>query len=121
MSDISKGRIASEAEPAPLPNGPAAAAILAGGIGTAWYGLMVVASEWVPTVAQIFTLNKGVGPLSGKTTFGMLGFLAAWAILANMWKGANLDVDKVWKVSLVLIGLGLIFTFPTFFRMLAPH
>lgn len=119
MSAITKDQ--THAEAAPLPNGPAAAAILAGGIGSAWYGLMVCLSEWFPSVAKAFTLNKGVGPLSGKTTFGMLGFLAAWAILASMWKGKDVEIDKVWKAAIVLVILGFVFTFPTFFLMFAPE
>lgn len=119
MSTISQDRITPEGEPAPLPSGPAAAAILAGGIGTAFYGLMVVLSEWFSPVAKAFTLHKGVGPLSGKTTFGILGFLAIWAILANMWKGKEVSIEKVWKISIVLIIAGFIFTFPTFFLLFA--
>jgi lysylphosphatidylglycerol synthetase-like protein (DUF2156 family) len=121
MSTITKENYSTETEVAPLPNGPAAAAILAGGIGSAWYGLMVCLSEWFPSVSKAFTLSKGVGPLSGKTTFGMLGFLAAWAILASMWKGKDVNLDKAWKISLGLIVLALIFTFPTFFLMFAPE
>lgn len=118
MSTVTKERIAPES--APLPSGPAAAAILAAGIGSAFYGLLVCLAEF-PAVAKAFTLSKGVGPLSGKTTFGMLGFLAAWAVLASMWKGKEVNIDKVWKVSLVLIALGIVFTFPPFFLLWAPE
>ena len=121
MSTAANERITPEVEPAPVPNGPAVAAVLAGGIGSAFYGLMVCLSEWFPAVSKAFTLNKGVGPLSGKTTFGMVGFFAAWAILANLWKGKDVNVDKVWKVTLLLIGAGLVFTFPKFFLLFAPE
>jgi hypothetical protein len=121
MSAITNERNLPEVEPAPLPSGPAAAAILAGGIGAAWYGFMVCLSEWFPSVAKVFTLSKGVGPLSGKTTFGVLGFLVAWVILGQMWKSKEVGLDKVWKISLGLIIAGFVFTFPTFFLMFAPE
>jgi lysylphosphatidylglycerol synthetase-like protein (DUF2156 family) len=114
VSTITKEQIAAES--APLKSGPAAAAILAGGIGSAFYGFLVVLVELSPAVKTAFTLTKGVGPLSGKTTFGTLGFIVAWVILANMWKGKDVSIDKVWKISLVLIALGLLFTFPPFFQ-----
>ena len=119
MSGMTNERIAPEAELAPLPNGPAAAAILAGGIGAAWYGLLVVLVEASPAIKTLLTLSNGVGPLSGKTTFGTLGYLVAWAILAKLWKGKDVDFDKTWKVALVLIGLSLLFTFPPFFKLFA--
>lgn len=106
----------SETAPA-LPNGPAAAAILAGGFGTAFFGLMVDLSEWFPPVAKAFTLNKGVGPLSGKTTFGVLGYLVVWFVLAKLWKGKDVDLDKVWAITMVLVALGFIFTFPKWFDL----
>lgn len=121
MSDITKERTASEVEAAPLPNGPAATAILAAGIGSAWYGLLVVLVEASPAVKSLMTLSKGVGPLSGKTTIGTLGFLLAWAILAGIWKRKSVSIDKVWQLSLLLIALGLLFTFPPFFGLFAAH
>ncbi len=111
----------AHAEAQPLPNGPAAAAILAGGIGSAFYGLLVVLSEASSTIHDLLTLNKGVGPLSGKSTFGTIGFLIAWVILARMWKGKDVDMNKTWTATLVLIGLSFIFTFPPFFTAFASH
>ncbi|HLO04704.1 MAG TPA: hypothetical protein VK191_16485 [Symbiobacteriaceae bacterium] len=121
MSDRVKEQVISEVEPAPLPSGPAGAAILAAGIGSAWYGFLVVLVEASPAVKSALTLNNGVGPLSGKTTFGSLGFIAAWLVLAQMWKGKDVTIDKLWKISLGLIILGLIFTFPPFFQLFTAH
>lgn len=121
MSSVVKETISpnSEAEPMPLPNGPAAAAILAGGIGTAWYGLMVVLAEGVKAIGNLLNFYKPSGPLSGKTTIGVLGFLLSWVILNNLWKGKDVKVEKVWTISLALIVIGLVLTFPPVFLFFA--
>lgn len=107
-------------EPQPLPNGPAAAAILAGGIGSAWYGLMVVLVEASKGIKSALNWWNPAGPLTGKTSMGVIGFLVAWFLLARLWKGKNVDLDKIWKISLALIIVGILFTFPPIFQAFAP-
>ena len=108
-----------EADPIPLPNGPAAAAILAGGIGSAWYGLLVVLAESVKSIGKLLTFYKPVGNLTGKTIIGVAGFLLSWFILNSLWKGKDVKVDQVWTAALVLIVVGLILTFPPVFLFIA--
>ncbi|MCL5677610.1 MAG: hypothetical protein M1602_07115 [Firmicutes bacterium] len=121
MSSVVKETISPNlvAEPMPLPNGPAAAAILAGGIGTAWYGLLVILAESVKNIGNLLNFYKPSGPLSGKTTVGVLGFLLIWAVLHNLWKGKDVEIEKVWTVSLALIVIGLVLTFPPVFLFFA--
>jgi hypothetical protein len=109
------------AEPAPKPNGPAAAALVAGGIGGTFYGLLIVLVEASPAFKTLMTINKGVGPLSGKTTFGVIGWLVAWAILGNLWKGKEVNLSKVWQVTVGLIVLSLLLTFPPVFQLFTVH
>lgn len=108
---------APETEAAPLANGPAAAAILAGGIGSTFYGLLIVLVEASPAIKKLLTLNNGVGPLSGKTTIGVIGWLIAWVVLGQLWKGKSVDLNKVWTAALALIVLSLLLTFPPVFQL----
>lgn len=109
----------AQTESAPLPMGPAAAAILAGGIGSAWYGLMVLLAEASKGFGNLLNFYKPVGPLSGKTIVGVAGFLLVWLVLGSLWKDKDVELNKVWPVALVLIILGLVFTFPPFFELFA--
>jgi hypothetical protein len=43
-------------------------------------------------------------------------FAAAWAILTALWRRANPPLRSITIASAVLILLGLVGTFPTFFR-----
>lgn len=112
---------APEAEALPLANGPAAAAILAGGIGGTFYGLLIVLVEASPAIKKLLTLSNGVGPLSGKTIFGVIGWLVAWVVLGQLWKGKNVDLNKVWTATLALIVLSLLLTFPPVFQLFTVH
>jgi len=104
---------------APRPSGPAAAAVLAAGIGSFTLGLMVVLSEASAAVGAALTWSAAVGPLSGKTGVTVLVWLVAWLALGLAWKGRDVDFGKVWTATLVLIVLGFLGTFPLFFDLFA--
>ena len=99
--------------------GPAAAAFIAGGIGTFFGGLMTTLAEASAGLKTFLTWSTPVGPLSGKTAVGVLAWLIAWFVLNNMWKGKDYDMRRAFTITLVLIGLGLLLTFPPIFEIFA--
>ena len=103
----------SEAEP---PSGPAAALILAGGLAVFCMGLVTTLGEASTGIADALQWNDRVGPLSGKTLITVIVFAVAWALLTALWWRANPPLRSVTIVSAVLILLGLVGTFPTFFQ-----
>ncbi|GIV98376.1 MAG: hypothetical protein KatS3mg057_3033 [Herpetosiphonaceae bacterium] len=104
-----------------LPNGQAGAAILSAGIGSALLGFFVVLAEASTTAKQLMTLDAGVGPLSGKTTFAVAGWLIAWAVLHSRWRKQTIDFARITMIALILLGLGLLGTFPPFYMLFAQH
>jgi hypothetical protein len=102
-----------EAEP---PSGPAAALILAGGIAVFCMGLVTTLGEASTGIADGLQWNDRVGPLSGKTLITIIVFGTAWAILTAIWRRANPPLRTITIISTVLILLGLVGTFPTFFQ-----
>jgi hypothetical protein len=95
-----------------LPNGPAAAALLAGGIGAAVFGLLTLLSEVIAPFGNALNWVNPVGPLSGKSILGTLAFFGSWGILASMWKGREKDFNRIAAIALALLVIGLITTFP---------
>ncbi len=102
-----------------LPNGSAAAALLAGGIGVFVFGLAVVVAEASSGVARALSLVAGVGPLSGKALVGVVIWLVGWIILAKMWSHKEVDFRRVSTVSIILVLLGFLLTFPPVFQAFA--
>jgi hypothetical protein len=98
-------------------NGLAAAALLAGGIGAFGIGLMTVLAEASPAIKEALTFVKPVGPLSGKTTVGVIIWLIAWAILGYLWKDKEVALNKVVIAAFIFLALGFLFTFPPFFLL----
>ena len=99
-----------------LPNGAALAAFLAAGIGAFAMGLFVILNE-----AGLFAAPSLYGPaggVSGRTTFAVVVWLIAWAVLHSRWKGRSLGSRGVHAATLVLIALGLILTFPPVWGLL---
>ncbi len=102
------------------PNGPAEAAILAAGIGILVLGILTTLSEASSSVADGLQWSNRVGPLSGKTIIAAASFFGLWAVLAVLLRGTSLGLRTVTIAAAVLVALGLIGTFPTFFQIFAP-
>jgi hypothetical protein len=114
-AEIEKQPLAAPAEAEP-PSGPAAALILAGGIGVFCMGLVTTLGEASTGIADGLQWNDRVGPLSGKTLITVIVFAAAWALLHTLWRRSNPPLRSITITSAVLIVLGLVGTFPTFFQ-----
>ncbi len=100
------------------PNGVAAGAILAAGIGSATLGLLTTVAEASQPLQQALSWYPPAGPLSGKTSVAVLVWLVAWVVLHRRWKDRSVDLPRVFIVTLSLLGLGLLGTFPPFYEML---
>jgi hypothetical protein len=104
-----------------LPNGEAAAAILAAGIGSLALGIIIPLSEAIVPLKSALTLNVPVGPLSGKTAFMVVVWLVAWLGLHLAWRGKQVAFGTVIMATIVLVILGLIGSFPPFFELFTAH
>ena len=100
------------------PNGPVAAALLAGGIGSAVLGLATFSVELSEAVKNLLNWYKPVGPLMGKSSLGILAFVLSWVILNALWKGKETNFNRIATVALVLVVIGLILTFPPVWAIL---
>ncbi|MFI6010107.1 hypothetical protein ACIBAG_15025 [Streptomyces sp. NPDC051243] len=103
------------------PEGPISAAIIAAGIGAAALGLFTTLAEASTDVADWLQWNDRVGPLSGKTLMAVIVWLVSWAILHLALRNKPRETGRALTVALVLIGLGVLGTFPTFFQLFAPE
>jgi hypothetical protein len=99
-------------------NGPVAAAMLAAGIGCFFLGLTTSLAQGSKAIGGMLNFYDPVGPLSGKTIVAVVVWIVAWGVLASKWKAQSTDFGKVYKVTLILVGLGLLGTFPPFFDLL---
>ncbi len=102
------------------PNGPAAAALIASGVGVFFLGLFTTWAEASTSFANdVLKLDNDVGPLSGKTAFAVVAYVIAWAVLAPvLWK-KSLPWATVLVIAGALIAAGFIGTFPKFFDLFA--
>jgi hypothetical protein len=100
----------------PEVNGSAMAAFLGGGIGAVAMGAVVLLNE-----AGIFaapTLYAPAGGVSGRTTLATIVWLLAWAVLHNRWKAREIAAGRVGAVTLMLIALGVLGTYPPVWGLL---
>ena len=102
------------------PEGPISAAIIAGGIGCLAMGVVTTIAE-IGTVKEAFNWYDPVGPLSGKSIVAVIVWLVAWVVLHYFYRGRPYDTTKAFRIALVLIGLGVIMTFPVFFQLFASE
>jgi hypothetical protein len=101
-----------------IPNGPAAAAILAAGIGSFALGLFATLGDAFPAVGKFFIFYTPTGPLSGVTTSAIIVWLVAWLILGNGWARRTVNMTTVNVIAFVGLLLGVLLTFPPFMDLL---
>jgi len=104
-----------------LPNGPAAAALLAGGIGAAVLGIATTLSDASEGIAGALRWSTAVGPLSGKVGVTVILYLVSWAILHGAWRRKNVSFTQVATIAFILLAIGLLGTFPPVFGLFAAE
>jgi len=112
---------ASHLEEIERPTGPVAAAVLATGIGPFVLGLLTTLNEASTGVHDFLEFDEDVGPLSGKTIVAGIAYFASWAILHGLWRRQNPALRPILIATAVLIVLGILGTFPTFFQAFASE
>jgi len=108
--------MATQTVPVQTANGGAMASFMAAGIGTLAMGVIVLLNE-----AGIFVAPTVYGPaggVTGRTTLAAIVWLVAWGVLHNRWKAREIAPGRVFPVTLVLVGLGVLATFPPVWRLL---
>jgi hypothetical protein len=103
------------------PEGPISAAILAAGVGALALGVFTTLAEASSSVADWLRWNAAVGPLSGKTLMTVIVWLVTWAGLHLWLRHKPYETSRAVTIAVVLIALGVIGTFPTFFQLFAPE
>jgi hypothetical protein len=101
------------------PNGEAAAALLAAGIGSLALGGVTILAAASTAVANSLKLVTAVGPLSGKTTIAVVIWLIVWVALHFALRKKQVDFPRLFVIVLLLVGLGLVGTFPPFYDLFA--
>jgi hypothetical protein len=123
-TDIERAPEVAELDVEERPDGPAAAAMLAAGIGMFTLGLLTILSEastglhdWL----ESWEFDQGVGPLAGKTTLSVIVWALSWIVLAIGLRRRDVNLKTWFWVALVLGVLGAIGTFPPVFEAFAPE
>jgi hypothetical protein len=101
-----------------LPNGSGAAAILAAAIGSLALGVFSFAGDAWPAARRALIIWNPSGPLSGESTGAVGVWLVAWLVLSLLWSKRNVNLVRVNLASFVLLGIGLLLTFPPFVDLL---
>ena len=124
MTLSSDHRVVDEAPPVSEPttasvrNGPAVAAIVAAGIGSACLGIIVTAEGAFADFSRALNIVNPVGPLSGKTTLMVALWLVAWGVLHLAWRSRDVNFPRAATATGILLVLGLLGTFPPMFDLI---
>ena len=99
------------------PSGPAAAVLLAAGLGCFTLGFLSVLTAASGAVNDVLTVSDRVGDVSGLSVGATAVFFATWAGLTLAWRHENPRLMRIAAASACLIALGLLGTFPPFFNL----
>ena len=98
--------------------GPAAATILAAGIGVFALGLCAILGDAISPLARVFTWWRPTGPLSGVTGYAVAIWLLSWWVLRRRWSSRQIELRTINIVAAALFVLGLLLSFPPFMDLL---
>lgn len=101
------------------PNGPVAAAMLAGGIGAATMGIVTTLSEASASIGSSLNWYSPVGPLTGKVLISIAVFFLSWIILYMAFREKEVNFSQIFTITMILLIIGLLGTFPPFFEIFA--
>jgi len=107
--------------PADKPNGPVAAGLLAAGISALVLGILTTVGEASEGFKEWLQWNDRVGPLSGKVLIETAVFVVGWGALLLPLREKHLPWQTTLIATGVLLALGFLGTFPTFFQAFAPE
>ncbi|MGA2562026.1 MAG: hypothetical protein ABSF96_00555 [Steroidobacteraceae bacterium] len=99
-------------------SGPGAAAVLAAAIGGFALGILALAADASPALARILNFWNPTGPLSGVTDIAIAVWFLSWFALSRRWVGRNPYLQRINVAAAVLLGVGLLLTFPPFMDLL---
>lgn len=97
-------------------NGTAMAAFLSSGIGAFGMGAIVLLNEVGLFAAP--SLYAPAGGVTGRTTLATIVWLIAWGVLHNRWKVRDIAPGRVYAVTLALVAVGVLGTFPPVWGLL---
>jgi len=118
VPEASSGSAAEETE-GDKPFWPVAAAFLAAGFGVLVLGFLTALAEASTAAKDWLQFSSRVGPLSGKTIIAVAAWLAAWAVLSVALRGRDIRPATVYWMTGLMLALGLVGTFPSFFEKFA--
>ncbi len=95
-----------------VPNGSGAAAMLAAAIGSFALAAIAFAGDKSVPIKNGLNFYKPTGPLSGVTTVALLIWIATWGLLEWRWGKRAVAMRRVNIVSLTLLALSILLTFP---------
>jgi hypothetical protein len=110
----------SEGSVAERPFGQVAAVFLAAGIGSLALGILTTLAEANDGFKSWLEWSTSVGSLSGKTIIAVIAFVVAWAVFGIGLRGKNPKPISIFILTAMLVAVGLVLTFPTFFQAFAP-
>ncbi len=100
-----------------IPTGPAAAVLLASGIGSLVLGLVTLGGSASSSFKSFLGWYGATGSLSGKVGIAVIVWLLAWWALNNQWKEKEVALTPIFMTTLGLVALGMLFTFPPIFEL----
>jgi hypothetical protein len=93
-------------------NGAGAAALFAAGGGCFSLAALAVLADKSTAIKNGLIFYKPTGALSGVTTLAIVLWLLMWALLSWRWRNRDVAMGNVAAAAYVLLGLGLLLTFP---------
>lgn len=86
--------------------------MLAAAISSLVLAVLALAGDKSASIKNTLNFYKPTGPLSGVTTVAIVVWFLAWGVLEWRWGNRSVAMRRINRVSLALLILGILLTFP---------
>ncbi|MDO8558284.1 MAG: hypothetical protein Q7S09_03810 [bacterium] len=99
-------------QPSRILRGPTIAVFIGASVALVMIGVFNLLADVSPKIKIFLTLNKAVGPWSGKVVFGYLAGAIAWFLAWTFLRGKDGNITRWFWIffAALVIGTSLVFT-----------
>ena len=92
--------------------------MIASGVTLISVGILNILAEASEKIKNFLTLDKAIGPYSGKLAFAVVIGILAWLIIKFSCKNKEIKLDKAFRFLIIALLIATLFVFTPFIDLL---
>ena len=92
--------------------------MISSGITLISVGILNIFADVSEKIKDFLTLDKAIGPYSGKLVFAVVIGILAWLIIKYSYNNKEINLDKAFRFLIIALLIATLFVFTPFIQLL---